>query len=358
MSEEHEGTGASIDDGNSAALPAEPNQPISGDSDLPKTGDVEQAGQVVAESPELPADQSPLRQLADEAIANAENVPAQQPADEGATEAEVKPNEPWAGEYTPNANIDLALPILEEFSEAELKKFSANGSILLSNMSTDELDAISASIQFQIDNKQEERRALASKGAAGNYYGLEAPDGKGGINVVYVTDAERLAIGTIGEYEKSLRTSADPDLFEDGSEWTNLPALGDKKIAIGKLDYSKHKDPMIRIQGKLGLATQYTNPMWHSGLHLVIEGAGALEELSLSQRISQDKIEYGRESSGYVYGASALYLNRPVIEFGLQHVKACTAGTTDPEELKDLLLITDIEPLALGLASKIGRAHV
>jgi hypothetical protein len=280
-------------------------------------------------------------------VADDEEAHSEAPADDADDEADP---EPWGGEYKGNPNVKEDLKIIEPLSDEELKNLAKNGSLLLSNLSVSELNLIHDAIQVQISAKQAERQELAEKGIAQGYYAIEADLPDGSKNIIFVTEHERRALTILSEYEATLRQSADDDLFDD-SEWTNRPTYGDVKVIPGRLDHSKHKDPVLRIQGKLGLATSYSTPFWGSGIHLVIEGGAALDELSLNERILQEKSESGRLSSGYIYGAGALYLVRPVVDYVLGQVKSSTAGVQDPDELKNLMLITDIEPMATAMAA-------
>jgi hypothetical protein len=255
------------------------------------------------------------------------------------------PEPPFVGSFRPNPNVDEAVPVLEEIGEEAIKQLAREGSLVLSNFDNGELDAITRAVQHAVLLKQKERRELASRGKAQNYYAMEVDAG-----TLFVTEQERIALTTVAEYRASLRTSGNDLLLEDGDEWTNVPKRGDVAIAPGNAA-GKTKDPVARVKSRLGLATRVSWPFWGSGFHLVIEGPGALEQLALDQRIAAEKVEYGRESSGYVYGAPALYLNRAVVEFALNQVVEGTPGTTNVRELKELLVITDVEPLALAVAA-------
>lgn len=271
------------------------------------------------------------------------------PADENEPDDD-EVGEIFGGEYVGHPNVKEEMKVVDELTDDQLKALAKNGSVLLSNHTVSELSLIRDAIQIQIQAKQQHRRSLAEKGQADGYYAIESQLPSGEPVVIYVTDQERIALSVISDYEASLRTSAEEDLFED-DEWTNRPVYGDVKIIPGRLDHSKSKDPIVRIQGKLGLASSFSNPFWGSGVHLVIEGGGALDELSLNERILQEKSESGRLSSGYIYSAGALYLIRPTVDYILGNVKSSTAGTVEVEDLKQLMLVTDIEPLALAQAS-------
>lgn len=252
------------------------------------------------------------------------------------------------GDYTSNPNVNDEQGILTELSDDDLAAFGKdNPTVLLSNFSAEELDVLYTSIEDRIYRAQPARLELINNGGGSDLYAGRSDNQE----VTYITKPEGVAMGVITDYRATLQPFRDNELFTTGDSWTNLPKIGDIRIAPGRLDFEKSNDPIMRIKGRLGMAVEYNNPIWGSGLHLVIEGAGAMEQLALDQKILGEKAEMGRESSGYVYSAAALYLNRPVIDFTLEHVRSTTIGTTDPDVLKKILLITDIDPLALAMAS-------
>jgi len=284
-------------------------------------------------------------------------IPAPEPQTEpagqaGADEEPEAAPDVYAGIYTPNENVTETLKVLDELTDDELRALAKNGSVLLSNMEEEELIKIDAMVRQQIGRNQKHRRKLVDDGVPGDWQAVEFMRGDKPI-IVFMTEAEREAMQVLEFYSRSIRHGTGQDVFTDGNKWTNLPAIGDSKIAMGLVDHSKNKDPIVVLRHKLGLSSEHSVPMWGTGLHLSLEGPGALENLMLDTKLLLEKIDQGRGSSGYVYSASSVYLNREVASFVLNKVRYSTAGTVDVETLKDLLLLTDLEPLALGAASTI-----
>lgn len=288
-----------------------------------------------------PVEEGKLPELPDDTLVGQEAI-AQAP------EAPEEPPKPaWAGELKPNENVDEPLKVLEEVDENTLNLLARDGSVILSNFDDEELEVLSSAITRDILLKQKERRKLAAAGKAQNYMTAELNGG-----VLFVTPEENRAVTACQEYMRSLRTFSNSKLLTDGDKWTNAPRRGDRIIAPG-VATGKSKDVVARVQQKLGLAFRVNWPFFGSGFSLVIEGPGALEQLALDQRIASEKVEHGRDSTGYVFGAPALYMNRPVVEFALKQVVEGTPGITDVQQLKELLVITDIEPLALAVAASM-----
>lgn len=318
--------------------------------ELPASGAEDQGVPLEDPSPMIQPDQ-PIP--VDEPVPAEEpvGVPSESEADTAADEPEPLPL--YAGEHTPNANVTETLAVTEVLTEAELEQLAKNGTVYLSNLDQAEIMKIDGMLRQQIGASQPKRRDLAKKKAAGNYIGVEIPRPNAAPVIVYMTQTERDAMEVIEMYSRTLRHGVGQNIFTDGSKWNNLPGLGDSKIAMGLVDNSNNKDPIQVLRHALGLSNEHSVPMWHSGMHMTLEGPGALEQLKLDTKLLLEKIDYGRESSGYVYSASSVYLNRNVADFILNKVKSNTAGISGAQALKELLLITDLEPLALAGASTL-----
>lgn len=295
----------------------------------------------------------------DDADLGAEPVPAPTQAaqdDELAPPAEDEaPKEPvveeYAGVYTPNENVDETLQVVEELSQDQLDKLAKNGALFLSNATLDELNRIEAGINRQISRAQLDRQTLYKTGAANDFIPIEVEqNGKKGIFLL--TPAENDAVEIVEAYRKTLRKGV-RDPFVDGDTWTNLPQIGDVRIAMGQVNQSNNKDPIVQLRYELGLSNEHSIPLWGTGMHLTMMGPGTLESLKLDTKMLLEKIDYGRGTTGFVYDANSVYLNRTVMNFLLDKVTYSTAGVTDRETLKDIILLTDLEPLALGGASTI-----
>lgn len=263
---------------------------------------------------------------------------------EGLAAAEAAPTEPaaaWCGEIINRLNITETLPVLEDEVIKNL------GSLALSNFEAAELEIIRRGIYGRVFAAQVTRRGIVKSGAKHPFVPVDVDN-----KTVFLTGEELDAVNNVSSYTASLRVGFGFKLFEE-DEWNNLPTCGEQRIAISQANAASSTDPIQRIRGKLGLATEANIPMWHSGLHFTIQGPGVLEQLRLETKLLDEKITMARDSSGLVYSASSVYLNTAVANFILGCVTKTNVGITNPEELKKLLLITDLEPLALGAASTI-----
>lgn len=275
------------------------------------------------------------------AAPSAEVAPEAPAAQEPAEEAAPAPALPWAGEILERLNCTEELPVFED----EIIK--TLGSIALSNFEANELEVIRRGIYGRIFAAQKKRHAIVKTGQRHPFTGVDMDQ-----NTVYMTREELDAVNNVTSYSKSLRVGFGFKIFEEDT-WNNLPSNGDNKIAITANNPAKSNDPVMRIRGKLGLATEGNAVLWHSGLHLTLEGPPVLDQLRLETKLLDEKIAMARDSNGLVYSASSVYLNKAVADFILSYVTKSTIGTTHVEELKKVILLTDLEPLTLAAAATI-----
>lgn len=331
----------------------EPGQPADdelGDpkwTDLPETPALMQPaepGDSALLDPQLiPADEPMLELPVDAPIADGGEAPPEAQAPQDAPEEPAPaPRLPYAGEILNRLNCHETLPV---FDDNIIKSL---GSIALSNFEVEELEVIRRGIYGRVFSQQPRRAAMVKSGVKHPFTKVDM----GNQQTVLLTQEELHSINNVTSYTRSLRVGFGHKIF-DTDEWTNLPSNGDLKIAITGNDPTKSNDPIMRIKGKLGLSTEGNAVLWHTGMHLTLEGPGVLEQLRLETKLSDEKIEAARGSNGLVYSASSVYLNRAVADFVLGCVTKSTIGTVNPEELKKVILITDLEPMTQAAAATI-----
>lgn len=259
-------------------------------------------------------------------------------------EPEKEPTPVYGGEYSPMYNVAEPNPVLTP-EGPNTKKLDP---LYLPNVTPDELAVIRRSFYTMLNEHQRSRHETARQGLDHDFVPQELADGK----VIYMTEGERDTFVQIQLTDNLLRKGAGNGLLDDEEDqWTNLPERNKRMIGIRQLNYETSTDPVMRIRGKLGMATESPVPLWNSGMHMTIEGQGALDSLQLQTRMIIEKTESGRETSGYVFSASSIYQNRLLIDFILEHVVNTTAGKLPPQELSKLVKLTDLEPMVLGAAA-------
>lgn len=144
-------------------------------------------------------------------------------------------------------------------------------------------------------------------------------------------------------------------LEDDSSEWTNRPTHDDKPITASRL---RAKDSsgivsgeaaVMKVKARLGLGSIVPIPLWHTGGWVTLKAPSNAAILELNRRIAQEKITLGRVTNGMIFSNSSVYIQSYLVNFILAHVYDTTFGTKDTEELKRIILSTDLPSLVWGI---------
>ena len=144
-------------------------------------------------------------------------------------------------------------------------------------------------------------------------------------------------------------------LSDEESEWTNRPTYDDKPITASRL---KAKDSagitsgeaaVMKVKARMGLGSIVPIPLWHTGGWVTLKAPSNASVLELNRRIAQEKITLGRITNGMVFSNTGIYIQSYVVNFVLAHVYDTSFGTKDAEELKKILLVTDLPSLIWGM---------
>lgn len=249
----------------------------------------------------------------------------------------------------PNIHIDASAPILEEISEEQVRQLADIGTLFAPNHSAEELTKLYEHTVKVITAHQRHRHALVKSGENTPYFAINVGDNQ----TLYITALERDVMANIGYYRRIQRQGHGEHLFTEGDTWINMPKVGDAILAIGKNNFANSKDARMKFRGAMGLSGEYPSPLWASGLHLKLESPGALDSFKLEVKLLLDKVDSARDSMGYALDAASTFLNLPVFEFIAEHILSTSVGTINRNELEQLILLTDLEPLAGSMGSAI-----
>lgn len=110
---------------------------------------------------------------------------------------------------------------------------------------------------------------------------------------------------------------------------------------------------MQRVRGILGLAGQVSIPMYHSGFWITLQAPKDSDVIELQRRVQEEKIELGRETYGLVFSNEQAYINSFLLDFCLEHIHSHTVRVDNPQDLKKLIKIQDLNILFWGMACLI-----
>lgn len=144
-------------------------------------------------------------------------------------------------------------------------------------------------------------------------------------------------------------------LMDETSDWTNKPMHENRPVSISRVRAGKLTGPLsgesavVKVKASLGLGSIVSVPLWHTGGWISLKGPKNATVLELLRKISEEKITLGRLTNGMIYSNTSVYMQSYLIHFVLNHVYDTNLGTTDPKELRKIILSTDIPSLIWGM---------
>lgn len=151
----------------------------------------------------------------------------------------------------------------------------------------------------------------------------------------------------------------DPTVYR-AAEWSNMVA--DEKgqeIGLATPNIQKRKNVPLadkvaaRIGQKTGLGRTVTVPLWESGIWITLKAPLLGEELEFYRRLGLDRVIVGRATYGQAFTNDRVIINRNLVDFIFQHTLETSLPGATEEELLKIIKLTDLQAMALGLASTI-----
>lgn len=259
--------------------------------------------------------------------------------DELIEEAHSKENPPFKGTYVPVTNVTLVTEILDKLDKV------SDGAVVFSNHNLADLIKMRDSIWMQVSELQQQRRALPKAELDNNYLIID------GYNFI-ITQQESTALEVINNSMDNLLQSPQVQSMEEG-QWTNLPTHGDKPCAITLL--GNHKDPVRRIQSRLGIRNEASSFLVHSGLHVEFESSSALDTSLLLDKIVEERSDASRESLGYSLETTDVHQNSAIMNFAYDSLINTNLGEISKDAFEEMVSVFDLDNIKIALASTIYR---
>ena len=144
-------------------------------------------------------------------------------------------------------------------------------------------------------------------------------------------------------------------LHDEESHWTNRPTYDDKPITVSRLrakdsaGITSGEAAVMKVKARMGLGSIVPVPLWHTGGYVTLKAPSNASVLELNRRIGQEKITLGRITNGMVFSNTGIYIQSYLVNFILAHVYDTSFGTKNVEELKAIILSTDLPSLIWGM---------
>lgn len=107
---------------------------------------------------------------------------------------------------------------------------------------------------------------------------------------------------------------------------------------------------LLALDNVYGLGGHIIIPLVHSGIWVKLRPCSELEYITLSERMANDKKEFGRETLGMTFSNTKVYTVAHLVDFILDHVTDTSLIDWDEYKLRDLIKVTDLPILAAGMA--------
>lgn len=149
--------------------------------------------------------------------------------------------------------------------------------------------------------------------------------------------------------------------YREGAEWTNRAMLDEERVGIARPRFGDENDTGLmtgerarqRITSALGLGATLRFPLWHSGIHVTLKAPTDVELLELHRLVETEKASLGRMTHSMLYSNAMIVTNMHLVDFALRHVYNASVSFNDPEELKSIIVLDDMQTLIWGLLGTI-----
>lgn len=144
----------------------------------------------------------------------------------------------------------------------------------------------------------------------------------------------------------------------EGSEWKQGVNSEQGRINLGRLSFASvpnekvsGEKAILQIRSMLGLGAVIQVPLFHSGFHVSLKAPNEMAMLELNRQLMEDKIDLGRNTTGFAFANTSSYLTKWLLDFAMDHLHDTTLQEKD--RIRELILAPDLPILFWGLACSI-----
>lgn len=148
-----------------------------------------------------------------------------------------------------------------------------------------------------------------------------------------------------------------PALHREGSTWRQFLETEAGSFGFSSPKYGEEKTPLadgkrarIRVRALMGNGGVITVPLVRSGFWMTMYAPTDSAWYELFRRFNDDKISYGRATTGMIFSNEQVYMNSWLLEFCLDHVYDTTVKFADVNELRTMIDALDLPVLFAGMA--------
>ena len=177
----------------------------------------------------------------------------------------------------------------------------------------------------------------------------------------YLSDEDKVALDVA---INGLPSIAPKGAFTDKvnpMSWTqNLP-YEDKEIGLSPLKINEDslsgvitgKKAQVKINSMLGLANEYTIPLYHSGFSINFGYIGESDISGLTGRLAKEKLELGKNTNGLVFTNDNVLFSSILLDFMVEHMTSSTLKLDVNDDIRMYIETPDIYNIAIGMLKVI-----
>ena len=155
----------------------------------------------------------------------------------------------------------------------------------------------------------------------------------------------------------------DDQLFDvtvrGGAKWRNMLNHGSEEAPVykglinerglGKSTANDANASFNLLSGLLKLGMSAYTPLYHTGIWVKLRAPTAAAFIGLDETIASEKVEYGMRTRGEIFSNDAAIVRKHIADFILDHIETTTAPKDDPDYLKSIIKVEDLNTLMLAM---------
>lgn len=144
-----------------------------------------------------------------------------------------------------------------------------------------------------------------------------------------------------------------------GAHWRNMLNHGTEEAPVykglinerglGKSTANDSNASFNLLSGLLKLGMSAYTPLYHTGIWVKLRAPTAASFIRLDETIASDKVDYGMRTRGDIFSNDAAIVRKHIADFVLDHVESTTAPKDDPDYLKSIIKVEDLNTLMLAM---------
>ena len=144
-----------------------------------------------------------------------------------------------------------------------------------------------------------------------------------------------------------------------GAKWRNMLNHGTEESplykglinerGLGKSTTNDNSASFNLLSGLLKLGMSAYTPLYHTGIWVKLRAPTAASFIRLDETIASDKVDYGMRTRGDIFSNDAAIVRKHIADFVLDHIESTTAPKDDPDYLKTIIKVEDLNTLMLAM---------